>query len=397
MDLPIIKISDYWYDLPEDRIALHPLAQRDASKLLFYNKGEITHEKFTQLSDLLTSNDLLFFNDTKVIPARFNFEKETGGTIEVFLLQPVYPSSLVPSALACTKRTMWKCTIGNVKRWTMGKALQKQIGDVTVNVTLIDRKNGYVEFTWSPPTLSFAEILHMAGAVPLPPYIKRSVEKSDEERYQTVYSHFEGAVAAPTAGLHFTDRVLADLKAKSVVTDFLTLHVSAGTFQPVKTENAVDHTMHEEQIIIRKRNLVNLLKADKQVIAVGTTAMRTLESLYWYGALLLKDPQAEFQIDKLLPYQFKNPPRPQAAFQAVLKSMEEQRVEEILGRTSIYILPGYPFRVCKGLITNFHQPGSTLMLLVAATIGKDWKQVYEAALANDYRFLSYGDSSFLKW
>lgn len=396
MKLPLLNIHDYSYELPDERIAKYPPPQRDQSKLLVYQAGEISHNKFYQLPDLLPDNSLLFFNDTKVIPARILFEKETGANIEVLLLSPVTPSSIVSVALTSREKTSWKCTIGNLKRWPEKLVLRRELEGIILSAQLLDRDTGIVEFSWTPRHLAFAEIIQWAGAVPLPPYLKRDAEDSDRQRYQTVYSHFEGAVAAPTAGLHFTQTVLRKLRKKGIISDFLTLHVSAGTFLPVKVENATDHTMHEEQIIIRKENIKHLLMSGKKVIAVGTTALRTLESLYWYGTMLLDNPQAPFIINSLQPYQkTKSSPTLQDSLNAVFNYMEVQHIEELTGHTSIYIFPGYSFKVCQGLITNFHQPGSTLLLLIAAWLGPSWKKVYENALNNDYRFLSYGDSSLL--
>jgi len=390
-----LNISDYTYALPDERIALYPLAQRDQSRLLHYHSGSITHRTFSDLPDLLPADGILFFNDTKVIPARLIFRKETGAGIELFLLNPVAPSSLLQLAMQARETTTWKCAIGNLKRWTDGLVLRKVVDEGELSALLINREEQLVRFSWTPVSTSFAEVIRKSGATPLPPYIKREAEVSDLERYQTVYSHFEGAVAAPTAGLHFTDEVLQKIKAKGIALDFLTLHVSAGTFQPVKTENALEHTMHSEQIIISKQNIQHLL-AGKKVIAVGTTSMRTLESLYWFGVQLLHDPNATFIIRQDDPYKnYSVLPSASESIQAVAQYMSKYQLEEITGHTSIFILPGYTFRICRGLVTNFHQPGSTLMLLVAAWVGDDWKKIYNEALANHYRFLSYGDSSLL--
>lgn len=396
MKLPRLNTRDFSYNLPEERIALYPLPNRDQAKILVWRGGKVSHKIFNQLPDLLPDHSILFFNDTRVIPARFFFEKETGASVEVLLLSPSLPSPLLSEALAATQNTRWRCAIGNLKRWTEGSVLKKVFGNTTLSVALVNRTEGMVEFSWTPANLSFGEVIQAAGVVPLPPYIKREAEASDRERYQTVYSHIEGAVAAPTAGLHFTVDVFHKIQSKDILTDFLTLHVSAGTFLPLKTENAMDHPMHDEQLIIHKRNLTNLLLLEKKVIAVGTTALRTLESVYWYGVLLMKDHDAPFAVDAHLPYQFKGTlPTAREAFQAVLSFMERTGREDLNGQTSIYIVPGYRFRVCQGLVTNFHQPGSTLLLLIAAFIGVGWKEMYREALEKKYRFLSYGDSSLL--
>ena len=392
-----INIEEFTYELPQERIALFPLEQRDQSKLLVYNKGSITHQQFTNLPDLIPENSILFFNDTKVIPARIIFQKETGAEIEIFLLNPYDKQQLLLEAMQATGSCIWKCAIGNLKRWTDGIILIKKSGEKTLKAELMDRHEGLVQFSWEPSILPFAEVIQTFGNTPLPPYIKREVDEKDKDRYQTVYSHYEGAVAAPTAGLHFSEAVLSKIKAKGVITDFLTLHVSAGTFQPVKVQNAADHTMHAEQIIITRQNIENLLMSDTKIVAVGTTSLRTLESLYWHGVKLLQNDNNEFIINQFDPYlqPEKELPTSQEALRAVLKSMKKKEAAFISGTTSIYILPGYSFKIVDRLITNFHQPGSTLMLLVAAFVGNDWKTIYNEALISNYRFLSYGDSSLL--
>lgn len=389
-----ISIHAYTYDLPEDRIAFKPLAQRDESKLLVYKKGRISHQVFKNIADLLPEKSLLIFNDTKVIPARLHFQKESGAEIEIFLLNPAGSESLLALAMLAKNRCQWKCTIGNLKRWKEGQTLSKQIGNVTLTTSLINRSEGIVDFAWAGDK-TFSEVIGEAGVTPLPPYIKRVAAEEDLSRYQTIYSQHEGAVAAPTAGLHFTDRVFETLQKKGIEHTFLTLHVSAGTFQPVKADNALEHTMHYEQVTISKQVIDNLMGSEKIVIAVGTTSMRTLESLYWYGVKLLSDPEADFNITQRDPYQLPDSISKEQALNAVLAHLENHKTESLTGTTSIFIYPGYRFRLCQGLITNFHQPGSTLMLLVAAFIGKDWREIYAQALREDYRFLSYGDSSLL--
>lgn len=389
-----ILIKDYSYELPQERIALYPLPERDQSKLLVYRAGAIEHSKFTKLSSFLPAKSTLFFNNTRVIPARLHFQKETGATIELFLLSPVWPGTLVQQAMESKQSNRWVCTIGNLKRWPDGTQLTKSIHQVSISATLIDREAGIVEFHWTPAELSFAEIISQTGLTPLPPYLKRQAEESDRLRYQTVYSNHEGAVAAPTAGLHFTDRILEELKSKEHKIEFLTLHVSAGTFQPVKVENAFEHPMHCEQVIVTSQNIMELVSANP-TIAVGTTSLRTLESLYWYGVKLINDPSLAFEITQFDPYQLPSRISKLKALEAIQKKMEIENLESITGETSIMIMPGYDFKVADALITNFHQPGSTLMLLVAAFVGSDWKDIYNEALKNDYRFLSYGDSSLL--
>jgi S-adenosylmethionine:tRNA ribosyltransferase-isomerase len=380
-----ISLKDYHYSLPEERIAEFPLADRASSKLLTCRQGKIAHRTFRDLSSELPSGSLLIFNNTRVIPARLIFHKPTGARIEVFLLEPALPSNYEQN-MGAHGSCSWHCMIGNAKRWKSGEIEVPELG---LKAT---RQDETVTFTWSEE-LSFSEILDSAGKIPLPPYIHREVEESDKERYQTVYSKHEGAVAAPTAGLHFTDALLTELREKGFQEDFLTLHVSAGTFQPMKADTPEEHPMHREQIIVTKQNVKNLLTEDS-VIPVGTTSMRTLESLYWYGVKLLNG-ESDFFIPKLYPYSIANPPSKRESLNTVLIHMEMNNVESIIGHTEIFIFPGYHFRICSGLITNFHLPGSTLILLVAALIGEKWREVYQQALTNEYRFLSYGDSSLL--
>lgn len=389
-----ISIHEYTYDLPDGRIAFQPLAQRDESKLLVYKNGQIAHHVFKNVADLLPQKSLLIFNDTKVIPARLHFQKESGAEIEIFLLNPAGAERLLAIAMLAKNRCSWQCTIGNLKRWKEGQILSKKTGSGTLKASLTDRSNGIVEFSWTGDQ-TFSEVISEAGVTPLPPYIKRAAATADTTQYQTIYSHHEGAVAAPTAGLHFTERVFESLHQKDIQHDFLTLHVSAGTFQPVKADNVLEHTMHYEQVTISKQLIGSLIDSSKTLIAVGTTSMRTLESLYWYGVKLMTYPETDFTITQRDPYELPDAFTKEQALTAVLTFMESRRLENLTGTTSIFIYPGYTFRICKGLITNFHQPASTLMLLVAAFIGPHWKEVYTQALHNEYRFLSYGDSSLL--
>jgi S-adenosylmethionine:tRNA ribosyltransferase-isomerase len=321
------------------------------------------------------------------------FKKETGAEIEIFLLDPVWPSPIVALAMSAKQKSQWHCTIGNLKRWKENSKLKIKNSKVELGATLINREKAIVELEWTPSDLTFSEVVKLIGDIPLPPYINRKTEIADKERYQTIYSKEDGAVAAPTAGLHFTEKVFDSLKLKSISYDYLTLHVSAGTFQPVKVQNALEHSMHEEQIIITRENIENLLK-QRAVIAVGTTSLRTMESVYWYGVKLFNDPKAKFLINQDDAYQL-TPIDKSKALNAVLIKMNDEKTDQLIGETSIYILPGYDFKTCDALITNFHQPGSTLMLLVAAFVGGDWRKIYDEALTKDYRFLSYGDSSLL--
>lgn len=393
---PSDNIQDYHYNLPQEKIALFPLEKRDASKLLVFNKGKIEHSAFHNISSHLPENAFLFFNNTKVIPARLHFTKETGASIEIFLLHPVDPSTLLAEVMQTNQPCTWQCTIGNLKRWSSRThlTLPTRLGMLTAS--LEDRQQGLVRFQWTS-NQTFAEIIEEAGNTPLPPYLKRDAITTDRQRYQTIYSYLEGAVAAPTAGLHFTPEVFESLVKKNIRHDFLTLHVSAGTFQPIKTDQITDHIMHQEQVIITRKNIDNLLKHhNTSIIAVGTTSMRTLESIYWYGVKLLQDEKAVFKIEQDDPYQQRaHHPSTIEAWQAIRSYMTRENIESLVGETSIFIRPGYTFKVCHGLITNFHQPGSTLILLIAAFIGESWKTIYQEALTHDYRFLSFGDSSLL--
>jgi S-adenosylmethionine:tRNA ribosyltransferase-isomerase len=391
----MIDINNFTYTLPDERIAKFPLANRDQSKLLVYKNGTIEHHQFSSIVNHLPGGALLVFNNTKVIPARLHFKKESGANIEVFLLEPVLPSTLMIEAMQCVGSCQWTCTIGNLKRWKKGGTLHKVIGLTQLNATLLDETKQLVEFSWEG-NLTFADVVEQSGETPLPPYLKRKAEASDKERYQTVYSKHEGAVAAPTAGLHFTPAILHQFSSRDIHQEFVTLHVSAGTFQPIKTANAMEHAMHREQIIVSKSTIENLLSHRGPIVVVGTTAMRTLETLYWMGASIVADNANPLSIDQHLPYKRneKNVSKAQA-LEAILLYMEDHSLEELIGHTSIFIHPGYSFKMCDAIITNFHQPGSTLILLVAAFVGDDWRNIYTEALQNDYRFLSYGDSSLL--
>jgi S-adenosylmethionine:tRNA ribosyltransferase-isomerase len=396
---PTIHIQDYDYELPDERIAKYPLGEREASKLLVWRQGNISHRQFRQLPELLQGGEVLFFNNTKVIPARLFFRKEGGSLIETFLLSPVTPA-LVEQAMQATGTTTWSCAVGNLKRWKDGQVLQRTLEidgrEVLLRAHLADRQQQVVRYEWSEPHLPFVKIIEAGGVVPIPPYLNRQAEDADRRTYQTVYSKREGAVAAPTAGLHFTPSVLDACSEKGIRLEELTLHVSAGTFKPVTADNAVDHEMHVEQVAVSLKN-VEALTEGRRIIAVGTTSMRTLESLYWFGVRLRSDPNAAFDIGQYEPYrQNSDLPDLKTAAQYVLDFMTRNSLTELHGHTQIYIVPGYRFRVCDALITNFHQPCSTLLLLVSAFTGGDtWRDIYDAALENRYRFLSYGDSSML--
>ena len=395
-NLPHIAAEDYHYHLPEDKIAKFPLKNRQESKLLWYNQGSIDHKSFSDVGEIIPPDALLYFNNTKVIPARLNFAKSTGAAIEVLLMDPQDHRTPIHQALQQTSPVYWHCLIGNKKKWK-GTTLSMNIGSTgaTLVAELVDSEKNIVRFSWDKPEYAFLEIIEKAGKAPLPPYLKRQPAAMDKIRYQTVYSEKEGAVAAPTAGLHFTTEMINLLRTRGHVVDFLTLHVGAGTFQPIKEANVVDHPMHNEQILVSLKNLENLLQ-NRFTIAVGTTSLRTLESLYWYGVKLLNGQDETFKIEKLAPYMHhKALPERREAIRAVENYMSGRGMTELIGETEILIVPGYHFKVCDGLFTNFHLPGSTLILLVAAFIGQDWKLIYNAALQKNYRFLSYGDSSLL--
>ena len=397
-----VYLRDYDYTLPEERIAKRPLEQRDHSKLLVYKSGNINHQHFYDLPQYLPADTLLAFNDTKVIPARLYFQKPTGAVIEVFLLKPTNPPEIA-AAMHKSQECTWQCMIGNKRKWSQDLVLEQTLpGGLILKANLVNRDNNEVAFSWNDAQMSFAEILAIIGELPLPPYLKRKATKKDEDQYQTVYSKFEGAVAAPTAGLHFTEEVIQTLEQKGIQTEYLTLHVSAGTFQPVKVDNVLEHEMHSEQIIIQRKNIEHLAQQAHPIVAVGTTSMRVLESIYWLGVRVMKEnyiPQLgkPFQIEKLYPYKWEIDvlPTRQESMQAILQLMEAQQLEKLWGATEIFIFPGYDFKMCNGLITNYHLPKTTLILLIAAFVGEDWRKVYNEALENDYRFLSYGDSSLL--
>ena len=400
MEIQSIDLKEYEYTLPEERIAKHPLEKRDHSKLLEYKNGVLHHRHFFDLPTLLDSDSLLVYNDTKVIPARLIFQRQTGARIEVFLLQPVAPSRVMSQIMASKKPVVWETMIGNVKKWKEGEELQGTVTvanrQVILTARLLNRVLKQVEFSWSDEEIAFVDLVEACGETPLPPYLNRKAEEEDKSRYQTVYSEKEGAVAAPTAGLHFTEEIFSGLRKKGIQEAALTLHVSAGTFQPIKVETVEEHPMHSEQMEIKLETIEKLLKHEGKIVAVGTTSVRTLESMYWFGVQLLENRGGIFQIEKLAPYTRRETlPTRKEALEAIVKEMNARSVDSLLGTTEIFLFPGYQFQLVDGLITNFHQPGSTLVLLIAALLGKDWKMVYQEALANNYRFLSYGDSSLL--
>lgn len=394
-----IKISDYSYELEPNRIAKYPVEPRDSSKLLVYSQEKISHQQFTNIVDVLPQNTHLVLNNTKVIPARMFFKRETGAVIEVFLLNPIRPSTVISQVMETKTETVWECVIGNKKKWKTSEVLEAEVEinaqNVLIQASFTNREKNEVKISWNSEHI-FSELVEAFGKIPLPPYLNRDSEETDIVNYQTVYSKNKGAVAAPTAGLHFTDAVFDKIAEKGIMKSFLTLHVGAGTFMPVKTENAVEHPMHNEQLVFSKEFVENLLENHGFVVPVGTTSMRSLESLYWFGVKLIENEKSNFFIEKLFPYEERNEISTDDALKAVLSYFETRQLKEIIGQTEIMIFPSYKFMICKALITNFHQPSSTLLMLVAAFVGENnWKKIYSEALNNDYRFLSFGDSSLL--
>ena len=393
----VLSISDYNYPLPDERIAKYPLPERDHSKLLIYKDGEVREDLFFRVGDYIPAHSLLVYNNTRVIQARLVFHKPSGARIEIFCLEPLAPHDYQLS-LSSTEGCTWKCMIGNAKKFrdtSIDMPLQVAGNDVVLRATKGEQTGNTfaVTFSWEGG-LSFAEILDAAGELPIPPYLNRPTEERDKTTYQTVYSRIKGSVAAPTAGLHFTEAVLADLRQRGVKTTELTLHVGAGTFQPVKTEDANLHTMHTEIIAVPRQAIVDILANLGHIVAVGTTSMRTLESLYFLGCMLLRGDYS-LHVPQFMPYEQEWTPTTAEALQTLLHYLDETHQDTLHAETQIMIKPGYRFRVVEQLITNFHQPKSTLLLLVSAFVGEDWKRIYDYALAHDFRFLSYGDSSIL--
>ena len=393
-----IRIADFTYELPADRIARYPLARRDNSKLLLYRAGNITDLHFTDLPELIPPGALLAFNDTKVVAARLLFRKASGGTIEIFCLEPGEALSEISTAMSSRGSVTWQCLVGGASKWKPGQVLQLQNHGITLSASYLGKGAGsfLIRFEWQPADLSFAEMLHQLGSVPLPPYLHRSAEAADEKNYQTVFAREEGSVAAPTAGLHFTPELMDALKKKNVETAFLTLHVGAGTFKPVKTETIGEHEMHSEWINLDISTLEKIRDyLPRGIVAVGTTSLRTLESLYWISCDIGAGREPG-PVDQWRPYNYSDSEISSAeALDAIISWMKKRGENRLVTRTGIIIVPGYRFRIVNALVTNFHQPQSTLLLLVAAFIGADWKKLYDHALRSDYRFLSYGDGSLL--
>ena len=398
-----LSILDYTYSLPEERIAKYPLPERDASKLLVYKDGTITESVYRELASHLPADALLIFNNTKVVEARLLFTKSTGGNIELFCLEPHDQYADVTTAMLQKGKVLWKCLVGGAKKWK-AESLVKEIyeGNKTVRLsaTMMERLNDYfiIELSWDDDSLTFAEILHIAGLIPLPPYLNRAADEADKATYQTIYAEHDGSVAAPTAGLHFTKRLFESLAAKGITHQFVTLHVGAGTFKPVKAATMQEHEMHAEFIDV-SLELIESLLTNNTIIPVGTTSLRTLESLYWLGVkvlsgglLMVIDNAGLTQWDA---YELPRDVKKEDALVALIHWMKDNNLNRLITKTQLLIAPGYQLRIAKGIVTNFHQPQSTLLLLVAAIIGNDWRKVYEHALANNFRFLSYGDGCLL--
>ncbi len=405
--IPDIRIEDYNYPLSDDRIAKYPLPERDASKLLRYRDGVVDEFVFRDIPDLLPSGSIMVFNDTKVVPARLHFQRDSGAHIEVFCLQPVEPAEY-STVFAAVSRCVWRCVIGNSKRWKddllhlYGAEKDPALSLMDLRARLVSKEGetGIVEFTWKGG-MPFSAVLEACGTVPIPPYLNRQTEAVDIERYQTLYARFRGSVAAPTAGLHFTEPVLQRIREKGIITETVCLHVGAGTFLPVKSSNVADHPMHSEPFVVKKSFIQsiseknnNVFNDNKNVIAVGTTSVRTLESLYYVGVSCIETGRPA-PVEQWCPYTREYPYSLLESMQAILKYLDEAGLDELKLDTRIIIVPGFRFRVVDMLVTNFHQPESTLILLISAFVGGDWRTIYDYALAHGFRFLSYGDSSLL--
>lgn len=398
-----IRIEDYRYALPEHRIAGAPEENRDESKLLVYRNDSISHTVFHNLPELLPQGSLIIWNNTKVIPARLQFNKSTGAMIEIFLLEPHAPSSYL-SIFTSKQTCTWKAIIGNQKKWKnepLKRTLDTIAGTIELTAEYADIKDkNLIVLKWTPESLTFAQVLEKFGKTPIPPYLKRDSNENDRKRYQTVYANFDGSVAAPTAGLHFTPGLIDKLSAKNICFDSVTLHVGSGTFVPVKTETIGDHQMHSETVIIAKSTIENLLLVNPDMLTVvGTTSLRSLESLYWLGCKLSRSPDSDpenLSVDQWDPYLNEKVMETRDSLKGVISFLNKHHLQEVTFNTKLIIVPGYEFKLVNRLITNFHQPSSTLLLLVSALVGEKWKEIYHYALENDFRFLSYGDSSLLE-
>lgn len=399
--IPEIRIEDYNYGLDDARIAKYPLSERDASKLLHYCKGKVASYTFKDLPSLLPSGATMVFNDTKVVPARMHFQRETGAIIEIFCLEPLQPHEY-NLAFAATSQTTWKCVIGNAKKWKddilhlYNPASDPSIDRMGLEAQLVHRdgQTGEVCFHWKN-AFPFSRVLECAGTIPIPPYLNRESEAIDKERYQTLYAHIRGSVAAPTAGLHFTQAVLDGIKARGIGMETLCLHVGAGTFLPVKSSRVSEHPMHREPFVVSRSLLEKLRSGQTPIVAVGTTSVRTLESLYYVGVSCLEKGEPA-DVEQWVPYEREYPYSTGEALSALIDYLDVHHLDHLVAGTRIIIVPGFPFRIVDKLITNFHQPESTLILLVSAFVDGDWRTIYDYALSHDFRFLSYGDSSLLE-
>ncbi len=397
-----LRIENFTYQLSDERTARYPLPERDTSKLLVYRDGSISETVYKQIAAQLPAGSMLVFNQTKVVMARLQFVKPTGGAIEVFCLEPHSSFPDMQTAMLQKGQVWWNCLVGSAKKWKEGMVLTLDSSDAAfkLSATMVARHQGYytIQLDWDNPELTFAEVLHSAGKVPLPPYIDREADVKDEATYQTIYATDEGSVAAPTAGLHFTEAIMESLAAKNIQSNYVTLHVGAGTFKPVKAETMEEHDMHAEWIEVTAAAISALIAQQGDIIAVGTTSLRTIESLYWIGNKLFQGmviDWAGIAVHQWDPYEIEQTCTRAEAFTALLNYLTTNGLEKLITRTQILIAPGYQFRVINGLVTNFHQPQSTLLLLVSALIGDSWRKVYDYALNNGFRFLSYGDGSLL--
>lgn len=395
-----LQINRYNYNLPDDRIAKYPLASRDQSKLLVYKNKMIYDEKFESIAHHLPSDSLIIFNNTRVIQARLFFKKLTGALIEIFCLDPYSPNDYTQS-LQATKKCSWKCLIGNLKKWkdaVLQTTIITQHDSFVLRATKVKSSNNshIVEFDWDNSNYTFADILQLIGELPIPPYLNRDTDQQDIIRYQTLYSKINGSVAAPTAGLHFTKEIIDQIQQKGIITEQVTLHVGAGTFKPVKCASVKDHQMHSEFIEVKKDTILKLMEHTGNVIAVGTTSVRTLESIYQIGLYLENNSNpSKLDVDQWQAYKTTNTISKQSALQNIVDYLDRNSLDSVVANTQIILVPGYDFKIVTGMVTNFHQPQSTLLLLVSAFVDKNWKAIYNHALSNQYRFLSYGDTSLL--
>lgn len=399
------EIKNFTYVLPESRIAKYPLPERDLSKLLVYRNGNISADIYRNIDNYISEKSIFIFNNTKVIQARLHFKNSTGGRIEIFCLEPSEENSEPSSAMIKKKSVEWECLIGRVDKWKE-KIISLKTENFSLNAEIVKRNGNLftIKFSWQPDNFSFAEILEHVGEMPIPPYLKRAAAEIDISRYQTVYAAQQGSVAAPTAGLHFTEQIFENLKSKNATVDYVTLHVGAGTFKPVKSETLEGHNMHSEWIEVEQESIVKLLeqisdkKTNKNIVAVGTTSLRTIESLYWMGVKAnqkLDAPMHELEVKQWDAYELQQSLSATDSLNCLLAWLRKNKIEKLICKTQLLIVPSYDLRIANALITNFHQPSSTLLLLVAALVGKDWKMIYDYALENDFRFLSYGDGSLL--